>query len=147
MAAVAVLVLMQGVGVDAKSKLSDVNWDDLGAEFCRQTLAGNLAGMRPILTESLANAIEAAAANPEMPPPRVLFQTYTNEVPNCTAATRNAALVEIRRSNAGGGAPSWTEYLVIVPERDGTSRVDDVLFATQRSDTLRARLDYYSATR
>jgi hypothetical protein len=77
----------------------------------------------------------------------VLFQSYVNEVPNCTASTRNAALVEIRRSNAGGGAPSWTEYLVIVPERDGSSRVDDVLFATRRSDTLRARLDHYAATR
>jgi hypothetical protein len=29
---------------------------------------------------------------------------------------------------------------VIVPEMDGSSRIDDVLFATRKSDTLRARL-------
>jgi hypothetical protein len=28
---------------------------------------------------------------------------------------------------------------------DGTSRIDDVLFATRRSDTLRARLAYFAA--
>ena len=44
-------------------------------------------------------------------------------------------------------APAWTEYLVIVPEADGTSRVDDVLFASRRSDTLRARLAYFAAMR
>ena len=74
----------------------------------------------------------------------MLFQTYTNVVPVCEARTRNAALVEIRRSKPGGAAPSWTEYLVIVPEADGTSRIDDVLFATRRSDTLRARLAYFA---
>jgi hypothetical protein len=79
-----------------------------------------------------------------MPPARVLFQTYANEVPVCQVRTRNAALVEVRRSNAGGAAPAWTEYLVIVPERDGTTRIDDVLFATRRSDTLRARLYSYA---
>jgi hypothetical protein len=80
-------------------------------------------------------------------PPQVLFQSYTNVVPVCEARTRNAAIVEIRRSKAGGAHPSWTEYLVIVPEADGTSRVDDVLFATRRSDTLRARLSYYYLSR
>jgi hypothetical protein len=57
-----------------------------------------------------------------------------------SAHTRNAALVEIRRSGRNGAAPSWTEYLVVAPEPDGTTRIDDVLFATRRSDTLRARL-------
>ena len=93
----------------------------------------------------LQRAIEAAASNPELMPPRVLFQSYSNEVPVCEAQTRNAALVEITRSEPGG--PSWTEYLVIVPERDGTSRIDDVLFATRKSDTLRARLDYLAGAR
>jgi hypothetical protein len=126
---------------------SRYDWDDLGAEFCRLTLAGDLPGLRPLLTDSLANAIQAAAANPELMPARVLFQSYTNEVSECAASTRNAALVEIRRSKPGGAPPSWTEYLVIVPEADGTSRIDDVLFATRRSDTLRARLAFYAATR
>jgi hypothetical protein len=123
------------------------NWDELGAEFCRLTVAGDMAGLRPLITDSLARAIEQAAANPAMLPPRVLFQTYTNEVPVCEARTRNVALVEVRRSKPGGAPPAWTEYLVIVPEADGTSRVDDVLFATRRSDTLRARLAYFAATR
>jgi hypothetical protein len=77
----------------------------------------------------------------------VLFQSYTNEVPVCEAQTRNAALVEITRSKEGGAPPSWTEYLVIVPERDGTSRIDDVLFASRKSDTLRARLAYFAGAR
>jgi hypothetical protein len=123
------------------------DWDALGAEFCRLTVAGDLQGLRPLLTDSLAQAIQAAAANPNLLPPQVLFQSYTNEVPECEARTRNAALVEIRRSKPGGAPPSWTEYLVITPEADGTSRVDDVLFATRRSDTLRARLGYYAAMR
>ena len=55
------------------------------------------------------------------------------------------ALVEVERSNPNGAPPSWKEYLVIAPERDGTSRVDDVLFATRRSDTLRARLRIWAA--
>jgi hypothetical protein len=123
------------------------DWDALGAEFCRLTVAGDLPALRPLLTRSLVQEIQAAAANPALLPPRVLFQTYTNEVPECEARTRNVALVEIRRSKAGGAPPAWTEYLVIVPEADGTSRIDDVLFATRRSDTLRARLAYYTAVR
>ena len=86
-----------------------------GTEFCRLTLAGRHAGLRPLLTAELQRAIDAAAANPELLPARVLFQTYTNEVPVCAARTRNAALVEINRSKPGGAPPSWTEYLVIVP--------------------------------
>lgn len=121
------------------------DWDALGAEFCRLSTAGDLSGMRPILTQSLARDIEAAAAAGALPAPRVLFQTYTNEVPVCVAKTRSAAIVEIRRSRAGGGAPAWTEYLVIVPEMDGGSRIDDVLFATRRSDTLRNRLAAYAS--
>jgi len=116
------------------------DWDDLGTEFCRLSMAGDLAAMRPLLTGSLADLIVAASANPEILPPRVLFQTYTNEVPVCEAHTRNAALVEIRRSRPGGAA--WSEYLVVVPEIDGTTRIDDILFATRRSDTLRSRLDH-----
>ncbi len=123
------------------------NWDALGAEFCRLSVAGDLAGMRSLFTADLNRAIDAAAGNQAMMPPRVLFQSYTNEVSECSAHTRNAALVEIDRSKPGGAPPSWAEYLVIVPEADGTSRIDDVLFATRRSDTLRARLGYFAATR
>jgi hypothetical protein len=121
------------------------DWDALGAEFCRLTLAGDMEGLWPLLTADLRRAIEAAAANPELLPARVLFQSYTNEVPICTARTRNVALVEVERRGRGA-APSWTEYLVIVPEADGTSRIDDVLFATRKSDTLRARLAYFAAS-
>lgn len=123
------------------------NWDALGAEFCRLTLTGNLAEMRDILSDTLVMDISAAAANPEMPPARTLFQSYTNEVPVCQAQTRNAAVVAITRSNLGGAAPSWTEYLVVVPQADGTTRIDDVLFATRRSDTLRSRLQAYANPR
>lgn len=119
------------------------NWDEIGTEFCRLTLANDMAGLAPLLTGSLRQLIEAASANPELPPARTLFQTYVNEVSGCSADTRNAALVEIARSN-GGRAPAWTDILVISPEADGTSRIDDVLFATRKSDTLRARLQVYA---
>ncbi len=122
------------------------NWDALGAEFCRLSVAGDLAGLRPLLSAELNRAIDAAG-NPPAMPPNVLFQSYTNEVPECTAHTRNVALVQIDRSKQGGAPPSWTEYLVIAPEADGSSRIDDVLFATRRSDTLRARLAYFAALR
>lgn len=119
---------------------ADYDWNALGAEFCRLTLAGDLPGMRAILSEQLVADIRHAASRTTLPPARVLFQSYTQEVPVCQVRTRNAAIVEIQRSNPGGAAPAWTEYLVIVPEADGTTRIDDVLFATRRSDTLRARL-------
>lgn len=114
------------------------DYDALGAEFCRLTLAGDMAGLCLLISDDLARAIEAAAARSQLLPPQVLFQSYTSVVPDCEARTRNAAIVEIRRSRPGG--PAWSEYLVIVPQIDGTSRVDDVLFATRRSDTLRNRL-------
>jgi hypothetical protein len=142
--ALAVLALLAADPVEAGSRF---NWDDLGTEFCKLTLTGDLAGLRPLLSDQLAADIAAAARNPELLPPRVLFQTYTNEVSQCQARTVNAALVEIHRSNPGRAAPAWSDYLVIVPEPDGTSRIDDVLFATRRSDTLRARLAQYAAFR
>lgn len=126
---------------DYKTKF---NWDALGAEFCRLSVAGDFTGLRDLLTPSLVQAIVAASANPGLPPPRILFQSYSNELPQCEAHTRNAAIIAITRSMPGGAAPSWTEYLEVVPEADGTTKVDNVLFATRRSDTLRSRLDAFS---
>ena len=114
------------------------NWDKLGEAFCSATLAGDLAEIRPLITDGLAQAIEGAAGHPKLQPPRTMFQTYTNAVPSCSAKTINPAIVEITRGAPGG--PAWREYIVIVPEADGVSRIDDVLFATRKSDTLRARL-------
>ncbi len=116
------------------------DWDALGAEFCARSTAGELVAMQPLLSASLAREIEFAFATAGAAAPPTLFQSYANQVPVCTARTRNAAIVEVRRSGPDGAAPAWTEYLVVTPEADGTSRVDDVLFATRRSDTLRARL-------
>ena len=45
------------------------------------------------------------------------------------------------RARAGASISSWC------PAADGTTRIDDVLFATRRSDTLRARLTAYAAAR
>ena len=134
------LAALAALAAAAAAAAPRYDYDALGAEFCRLSVAGDLAGLRPLFTAELNRAIDAAATNPATLPPQVLFQTYTNVVPVCSATTRNAALVEIDRSKPGGAPPSWTEYLVIVPEADGSSRIDDVLFATRRSDTLRARL-------
>ena len=138
------LALALAAPANAASRLK-YNWDDLGTEFCRLTLMGDLPGMRPLLSDQLAGAIEAAAGNGQMPPATLLFQTYSNAMPICKATTRNVALVEIRRSQPDG--VGWSEYLVVVPAADGTTRIDDVLFATRRSDTLRARLAYFAAAR
>lgn len=135
------------LGTAAPAAQSKYNWDALGAEFCRLTLAGDMAAIRPLLSAELRRNLDAAAGSPQMLPARILFQSYINEVGECSASTRNAALVEIRRSKPGGAAPAWSEYLVIVPEPDGSSRIDDVLFATRRSDTLRARLAAFAAAR
>ena len=112
--------------------------------FCRLGTAGDVAGLKAIFSRELNQALDAAMANPALMPPTVLFQSYTNVVPQCQAKTRNAALVEIDRGNPPRGVPSWTDYLVVAPETDGGTRIDDVLFATRRSDTLRARLAYYA---
>jgi hypothetical protein len=144
LAAAALLLALAAPPADAASG-SRYDWDDLGTEFCRLTLMGDLPGLRPLLSDQLAADIEAAAGSPAFPPARILFQTYTNPVPVCQAVTRNAAIVEIRRSQPGG--PGWSEYLVVVPAMDGTTRIDDVLFATRRSDTLRARLSAYAGAR
>lgn len=134
------VALLAASSAEAKPKF---NWDALGTEFCRLTQTGDLAGMRDILSDRLIQDITAASANPELPAARILFQSYSNELPECAAETRNAAVVAITRSNSGGTPPSWTEYLVLVPQADGTTRIDDVLFATRRSDTLRTRLESY----
>lgn len=138
------IVLVGSAGAD--DHRSKYNWDALGAEFCRLSVVGDMAGLRDLLTASLVQQIAAAAAtNPALPGPKVLFQSYSNQVPVCDAHTRNAAIIAITRSNPGGAAPAWTEYLEVVPEADGTTRIDNVLFATRRSDTLRSRLDAYAA--
>lgn len=140
--ALALLALLAAGPAAAAQKF---NYDELGAEFCRLSVAGDLAGLRPLLTAALNAKIDAAAGHSQTLPPQVLFQSYTNVVPLCAARTRNAALVEVARSKPGGAPPAWSDYLVIVPETDGISRIDDVLFATRRSDTLRSRLDHFAA--
>jgi len=138
-AALAVVAVLAAAPVAAASKY---NWDAIGIEFCKATLTGDMTTVAPLLTDSLLRDIDfaMAAGSPRMPPARVLFQTYTTEVPVCEVKTRNAALVEVRRSDPARANMAWSEYLVIVPEMDGSSRIDDVLFATRKSDTLRARL-------
>lgn len=117
---------------------SAFNYDELGFEFCRLTLDGDLAGLRPLLSRGLVRALDQAAGNPSLPPPDVLFQTYTTPVPVCGARTVNAALVQITRSQPDG--TGWVDYIVVVPEPDGQTRIDDVLFAIRKSDTLMSRL-------
>lgn len=116
------------------------DWDALGREFCTRTAAGDLSAASELISASLLQEIRFAYGIAGEEPPPTLFQSYANAAPECRARTRNAALIEVMRSGPGGAPPSWTEYLVVVPEADGTTRIDDVLFATRRSDTLRARL-------
>ena len=97
-AALALLVALPAAGAPR----GKYDYDALGAEFCRLTLAGDMAGLRPLISDDLARTIEAAAARTELLPPQQLFQSYTNVVPECEAHTRNAAIVEIRRKR---GAP------------------------------------------
>jgi hypothetical protein len=137
----AVLALLAAAPASAASRF---NWDALGAEFCRLTLAGDLAGMAPILSRQLAADITFAASRTALPPAAELFQAYPNRMPVCEASTRSAAIVEIRHALPGG--EGWSDFLVIVPETDGTTRIDDVLFATRKSDTLRARLAKWAGT-
>ena len=139
-AALAFLLALPACAASKRAQPARYDYNELAAEFCRATILGDMSGIRPLISDQLARDIEFAAARGQLLPPTQLFQSYTNEVPVCQVRTRNAALVEVHRSNPGGAAPAWTEYLVIVPQLDGTSRIDDVLFATRRSDTLRSRL-------
>ena len=82
------------------------DWTDLGTEFCARTLAGDLAGIRPLISSQLAADIEFAAATGPLPPTRILFQTYENAVPVCRVRTMSAALVEVERSNPNGAPPA-----------------------------------------
>lgn len=135
-----VLAAAVAASLGAARAAEPYDWDALGAEFCARSTAGDLAGLRPLITASLAQEVSIAFGAAGSPVPLTLFQSYANAAPVCAASTRNAALIEIRRSGRAGAPPSWTEYLVVVPEQDGATRIDDVLFATRRSDTLRARL-------
>jgi hypothetical protein len=113
------------------------DWSELGVAFCRAAVAEDVSALGPVITPSLRQLIEAAGRRGGFPP-RVLLQSYDAAAPRCEVATRNAALVDIRRTAASGA--SWTDYLVVVPEPDGSTRIDDILFSTRRSDTLRERL-------
>lgn len=141
-AGLAIGLLLAPLPAAAKSPFG-YNWDALGEEFCRLTRANDMAGVAALLSPQLLALLRQAAGRGGLPEAQTLFQTYVNVVPECSVSTRNAALVEIRRSGPGG-APAWSDYLVITPEPDGTSRIDDVLFATRKSDTLRARLAVYA---
>ena len=144
-AALALLLALPACAASKRGQAGKYDYNALAAEFCRATVMGDMAGIRPLISDQLARDIEFAAARGQLLPPQQLFQTYTNVVPVCEVRTRNAAIVEVHRSNPGGAAPAWTEYLVIVPQLDGTNRIDDVLFATRRSDTLRSRLTAIAA--
>jgi hypothetical protein len=93
--------------------------------------------MAPILSPSLQQLIAAASRRGDVPP-RMLLQSYDAPAPRCEVRTRNAAIVEIARTASGSGI-TWVDYLVVAPEPDGTTRIDDILFSTRRSDTLRVR--------
>lgn len=143
---VAAAVALAVSGSPALAQKQRFNWDAIGVAYCQFALAGDLRGVRALLTPSLARAIENTLARTDQRvSPTLLLQSYSNPAPSCTTRTRNVALVEITRSGLGGAAPAWTEYLVIVPQPDGSNRIDDVLFATRRSDTLRARLNRLGA--
>jgi hypothetical protein len=125
------------VGMASCVEAQRFDWNDVGQTFCRAAVAEDLSGMEQILSPSLRQLIERAAQQAEVRP-RLLLQAYDAPASGCSVRTRNAAIVEVRRESPGG--PGWTDYLVMVPEVDGTTRIDDILFATRRSDTLRARL-------
>jgi hypothetical protein len=134
LAAVAAL-LVATAGCAAERPLFD--WDEIGSAFCRSAVAEDVAGLGPILTPSLRSLIEQAHARGPVPP-RLLLQGYDIAAPGCTARTRNAAIVDIAREGAEG--ERWRDQLVMVPERDGSTRIDDILYGTRPSDTLRERL-------
>ncbi|MBP7003650.1 hypothetical protein [Amaricoccus sp.] len=133
------LLAALALGAAPAAAATSYDWDDLGAQFCKLSTGGALNDIWPLLSSSLTQEIAFAFGRAGEAPPPTLFQTYSDPVPVCTARTRNAALIEISRAGPRG-APAWTEYLVVIPEADGTTRIDDVLFATRRSDTLRSRL-------
>ena len=128
---------------------SKYDWDALGAEFCRAD-----ARRRPRRPPPAAHRRRSPGRsrrrrpNPELlPPQRAVPELHQR---GARSARRTPATPRWSRSTAASPAaraPSWTEYLVIVPEADGTSRIDDVLFATRRSDTLRGRLGYFAGWR
>lgn len=111
------------------------NWDMVGRDFCEAALAEDIGRVRPRISPELAVLLDQADGRV---PARLLLQGYDAPASGCSVRTRNAALVEIRRDVAGG--PGWVDTLVMVPEADGSTRIDDILFGTRPSDTLRARL-------
>jgi hypothetical protein len=133
--------------IPAAAQSRRFDWDAIGAAYCQRALAGDLRGLAPLLTPSLAQALQTTLARAGAKVPPSLLQSYSNPAPVCAPRTRNVALVEVRRSGPGGAAPAWTDRLVIVPQADGTNRIDDILFATRRSDTLRTRLDALAKSR
>ena len=64
----------------------------------------------------------------------------------CRNARRIPATRRSSRSpqHTGRRRAGLDQYLEVVPEADGTTKIDNVLFATRRSDTLRSRLDAYA---
>ncbi|HLS58373.1 MAG TPA: hypothetical protein VK022_01980 [Paracoccaceae bacterium] len=111
------------------------DWDAIGRDFCRAAVSRDLDALAPVVTPELGWLLGQAEGRV---PPQYLFQGYDVEGASCTPRTRNAALIDIRRDVEGG--TGWVDTLVVVPEADGSTRIDDILFGTRRSDTLRARL-------
>ena len=51
------------LATSAVAAQSRYDWDALGDEFCRLTVAGDMAGLRPLLSAELRGNIDAASAN------------------------------------------------------------------------------------
>ena len=134
-------VLAAALGTAAPAA-ADYNWNELAAEFCRLTLTGDLPALRPLISDGSPPTSPPPAPTPRCRPPACCSRPTPTRCRSGAHAQRRDRRGPPQQRRGGGAA--WTEYLVIVPERDGTTRIDDVLFATRRSDTLRARLYSYA---
>lgn len=134
----AALAIVLGTASAAPAAAQRFDWSEIGTAFCRHAVAGDVAALGPLMTAPLRQLVEAAARRGNASP-RFFVQSYDAAATGCAVRTRNAALVEIERSVPGSNQ-RWIDYLVMVPEADGGTRIDDILFSTRRSDTLRARL-------
>ena len=129
--------------VVSTSAASRYNWDAIGVEFCKATLTGDITAVAPLLTNSLAprhRRRDGGRQFRDASGARVVPDLHDRGAGLRGADPQRGARRDPAQRSGARRTSAWSEYLVIVPEMDGGSRIDDVLFATRKSDTLRARL-------
>ncbi len=121
----------------------------IAQEFCSAVQSGNQTAIESLLTPSLQRAVQRAQrhsdaiqkSRPTEKPPLgdgIPYQSYPDRADRCEAGLKiTSAIQEIRYLFAAYPDANWTDRIVLVKNKDGAQKIDDILYAPDYKDSLR----------